>query len=252
MAVIVVLAVGGAALVFWPRGTTAISEEDALEDFRGAQAQDAADTADATTGTPALGVYPYAAEGEESVKLGPLPTETRPFPATITGVAANAVHGCFTWTVNFFVEHTEETRYCVVDDALRLDQHVKHQVIGALSPTATMVCDPALLLVPDTPSVDLSCELTLDGGPASIHATVTGTATTGRAETLTIGGQEAQATPVVVRYQVTGDLSGSWIETTWWTTDLLPVRIERDIDLRGPATFTEASKLQLVSLAPAT
>ncbi len=50
---------------------------------------------------------------------------------------------------------------------------------------------------------------------------------------------------------VTGDLTGTWDETTWWTDEHLPVRIERTLDLSGPATFSETSKLQLTSLTPA-
>ena len=50
---------------------------------------------------------------------------------------------------------------------------------------------------------------------------------------------------------MTGDLTGTWDETTWWTTEHLPVRIERTLDLSGPATFSETSKLQLISLTPA-
>src|SRR3546814_16520768 len=64
---------------------------------------------------------------------------------------------------------------------LTLDGHTKHQRIGALSPVATLSCDPGTLIEPGLDTVALSCDLSLDGGPASINATLAGTAKIGRA-----------------------------------------------------------------------
>ena len=66
-----------------------------------------------------------------------------------------------------------------------------------------------------------------------------------------IDGAELAVTPVNVNYAASGDLKGTWDETTWWTDEHLPVRIERTLDLSGPATFSETSKLQLTSRTPA-
>lgn len=251
-----VLAVAGliaAAFVLWPRGTTEVSEQEAVEDFR---ARDLSSTTAAPSSprtVPEPGVYTYAAEGEEKVKLGPLPAATRPLPTKVTAVAVDAGESCFDWTINLFAEHTEDTRWCT-DPALRLDGHTKHQQIGALSPTATMVCDPNQM--PDTTSASgaatkLSCTLKMSGGPASITASLAGTATRNEPTTIEIDGAELAVTPVNVNYAASGDLKGTWDETTWWTDEHLPVRIERTLDLSGPATFSETSKLQLTSLTPA-
>ncbi len=106
--------------------------------------------------------------------------------------------------------------------------------------------------VPDVDSTELACELVLDGGPASITAELQGTATVGAPETRTIGDAEVEVTPLRVVYDVTGDLTGTWTGTQWLTVEHLPVRIERTLDLSGPATFSERSTLDLTSLSPAT
>lgn len=243
----------GAAVVLWPRGTTEVSEQDAVEDFRARDASSTTAAPSSQRAVPEPGVYTYAAEGQEEVKLGPLPAETRPLPSTVTAVAVDVGEGCFDWTVNLFAEHTEDTRWCT-EPVLRLDGHTKHQQIGALSPTATVACDPNEM--PDDTagsagSTELSCTLEMTGGPASITASLAGTATAGEPTTIDIDGAEVAVTPVNVNYAVTGDLTGTWDETTWWTTEHLPARIERTLDLSGPATFSETSKLQLTSLVPA-
>ncbi|MHB1139642.1 MAG: hypothetical protein ACYC2O_11860, partial [Microthrixaceae bacterium] len=209
---------------------------------------------DDATGLPAVGVYTYAATGEEVVKLGPLPAETRPFPETVTAVvvAPSDAPDCFDWTLNLFAEHVETTRWCDVGDQLRLDAHTKHQKIGVLSPTASMACDPNLLPSDGAAATSLSCRLELSGGPASIAATLDGPATAAATEDLTVGGETVRATPVTVQLNVTGDLSGAWTETTWWSEDHLPVRVERSLELAGLASFTEQSALELVSLEPQT
>lgn len=241
---VVALVVIVAAWTFWPRGTNEVSEEDAVEDFR---ERNDAEGDQSAGGVPAPGVYTFRATGGEDVRLGPLPTQHRTLPDTVTAVAVDLGDGCFDWTVNLFEEHTETTRFCVDDGgALALDHHEKHQQIGALSPTASMTCDPATLV----DGADLACELDLSGGPASITASLAGTVTAGASTSVTVGEEEVDVVPLTVDYTVSGDLSGSWTETLWLTEDHLPVRIERALDLSGPATFTEDSDLELVDLTP--
>lgn len=245
-----------AAWASWPRGTTEITEQEALDDFREHTTATSSDTGGdeppASSALPEAGVYLYRATGQEEVKLGPLPAETRQFPESVTSTVADAGNGCFDLTVNLFEEHTEMTRYCTDAGTLTLAAHTKHQRIGALSPTAEVVCDPALLLAPDRVAHDLSCTLVLSGGPAAISATLLGSATRAAAEELTVGTDVVQATPLTIAYQVTGDLSGSWTETLWLNDANLPLRIERSLDLTGPATFAEQSRLDLESLTPTT
>lgn len=256
-AAVVAVVVAVAAWSLWPRGAREVSEEEALEDFRSrtttaSSTADEAGSSDAPT-TPAPGVYTYRATGEEEVKLGPLPTETRTLPETVTAVVVDDGDGCFTLTLNLFAEHTEDTRYCVADDGtVTLAEHVKHQRIGALSPTATVGCDPDVLVVPGSDTTDLRCDLSLAGGPATITAELVGTASTAAVEARTVGGTEVEATPLTIAYEVSGDLDGTWTETLWLAPDHLPLRIERTLDLAGPATFTERSELDLVDLTPST
>ena len=201
---------------------------------------------------PAPGVYTFAASGQEDVKLGPLPAETRPFPESVTAVVVDGGDGCFELTVNLFAEHTEDTRYCTDGGVLTLGAHTKHQQIGPLSPTATVACDPATLLSTESTDHDLACTLELSGGPAAISATLAGTATRGEPEQRTVGTDTVTTTPLTITHRVSGDLSGTWTERLWLTETNLPVRIERTLDLSGPATFTERSVLDLQSLTPTT
>ena len=131
-----------------PRRDT-VTEQEALEDYRSRDTTPAAqrdDTAGSAT-LPAPGVYSYTASGQEVVKLGPLPAETRPYPDTMTVVIVDDEPSCFTATLNLLDQHTEDTTYCLDDTGrLLIDSHHKHQQIGAVNPSAAMTCDPDVLI----------------------------------------------------------------------------------------------------------
>lgn len=253
--IVAVLVVAGLAFLLWPRGTTRITEREAVESFRDRDRSSTTVELDLHRSTPRPGVYTYAAEGHEEVKLGPMPTQSRPFPTTITATAVDAGRGCFEWTVDLFAEHTEDTRWCT-DPVLQLVSHTKHQTVGPLTPTFTMTCDPDALTTDQTgngadTTTDISCTLTVGGGPVSVDTTIHGTATrSGRHETIEVAGTDVSTTRIAVHFPVTGTINGTWDETTWWSDDHLPVKVERSLDLSGPATFKESSTLRLTSHAP--
>lgn len=251
LGVLVVVVVGIGAYVFVPRGTNEVSVEDAVGDFRAGSTRPGDAAARTATGLPTPGVYSFAASGEEVVKLGPLPAQTRPLPATVTAVAQPAAEGCFEWTVNLFAEHAETTTYCLGQSGLVLRKHLKHQKIGALSPTASMTCETGVIPMESGSSTRLDCTMELSGGPLSVTSQLAGTAVAGDQETLRVGAAKVEATPVRVEYRLSGDLTGTWFETTWWSPDHLPVRVERSLDIAGLATFTERSRLDLTGLRPA-
>lgn len=257
-----------AAWVLWPRGTTEVTTEAAVAQFRssrgGTGAQDTAGRSDPQNPVPEPGVYEYRASGTQHVKLGPLPGEDRTLPGTVTIVVGEPTRApggevCFDWTLNLFAEHTETTTWCSDNKGtLRLTAHTKHQSIGALSPTATVSCDPDMLITGDGDGADdgdevahTECTLDLSGGPVSVEAELGGTATTGHAEEWTPDGGEATTRPLAVSYDVSGSLTGTWTETYLLAENLLPVRIERDLDLSGPARLQESSVLELTSTTPA-
>lgn len=264
-----VVVVGVVAFLAWPRGGTAVSEDEALENFRSDRSSttagdgsgesdeappDGSDPADATASLPVPGVYSFATTGRESVKLGPLPAETRDYPATVpVTVTAGAEDGCFTVKVDLLAEHREDTTYCTTEDGgLRLAGHEKRQVVGPMKPVATMTCHDDVLVDPNTDEGELSCSLTVDGGPAKLDATVAGTIAT-RSSAIEVDGQSVDAVEVAIVNILSGDLSGSWTETIWMSTeDWLPLRIQRELDMAGLATFSESSDLTIQSLEPAT
>ena len=247
------VAVAAAAVVFlaWPRGASEVSTEDAVADFR-ARAADADGSGDEDGSLPEAGVYTYDLAGDESAKLGPLPAEDRSLPDTATVVVVSDGDGCATLTLNLIEQHTEDTRWCRDGEALVLDAHTKHLELGALSPTASLTCDPDVLVDPDVEQTSLACTLVLDGGPASVEAEVTGTASRGAPTRTEVDGEAVEAIPLELRYELSGDLSGTWSEVLLLdAATALPLEVTRDLDLSGLATFREHSELALRSLAPA-
>ncbi len=250
VAVAAVLGIG--VFLLAPRSTNEISGEQAVGDFRSRNKAETTTTVEERA-TPQPGVYTFSASGQETVKLGPLPAENRALGASITAVAEDDGAGCFNWTFNMFAEHTETTRYCADgDDALLIDVHTKNQTIGGLSSVVTMTCDPNRLSLTPGSTTDLKCQLQVSGGPFAVTAELGGTAAARSAETVTVGGEDVEATPVTIDLPVSGDVNGRWTETTWWGPTNLPVRFERTFDLQGPASFQEQIELNLQSLEPAT
>lgn len=248
----VVAAIG--AFAVWPRGATPVTEQQALDTYRSRVDDTSAPGTNpsASATRPEAGVYTFAASGQEVVKLGVLPAETRPYPATITAIVVHDEASCFTLTLNLVDQHTEDTTYCVDGpDTLRIDAHHKHQQIGAISPSATMTCDPSALVAPGTDHRSLACTMSLSGGPAQLTASLAGTVQVNRTASVTVGGEDVAAIAVDVVYQIGGDLTGTWHEQLWFTRDdWLPLRIERHLDLRGLASFTEDSTLELTDTSP--
>lgn len=264
---LLVVIVVAAAFAFWPGGGTAVTADEAVERFRdegGDATDDPTDGAagdDAAPGRPPAGVYTFTATGQEDVKLGPLPTETRRYPGTVPVTIGHGDDGCFTVRVDLLAEHTEETTYCPTDDGgLRLADHRKQQTVGPMEPTATMTCREDVLVArmpaagddgDAAAPLDVACSLDLSGGPASVSAELTGTAVAEPA-TVEVGGDTVEAVAVHLAYELTGDLGGTWDEVVWLAADdLLPLRIERELDMSGLADFSETSELVLTDRVPA-
>lgn len=252
IAVIAVIAV----IALWPRGATPVDRDTAVSDFRArATTGDSNDaTSDGDRPTPAPGVYRFETTGSENVKLGPLPTETRPYPRSVFVSIVDADGHCFTATLNLLQQHTEDTTYCVSESGgLRLESHRKHQQVGAMKPVADMTCDPALLIDPVRPKMPLNCRLSISGGPARLSTTLTGTSSSTRSTTVTVDGAPVDAVAFDLELTLQGDLTGTWHEHVWFArATWLPLRISRELDFRGLATFTERSDSVLTSLKPST
>jgi len=248
---------GCAAYAAWPRGSSPITEAEAIEAFRArsgegtASGGTAADAAVAPS-LPAPGVYRYTAVGEEEVKLGVLPAETRVYPETVTVTVVDAGDGCFTASLNLLEQHTEETIYCTGPAGeIRIAGHRKHQQVGAMSPTATMDCDPAAILREGEGVLPMACTLALAAGPANLKAEVAGSATSRGAKTVRVDGQEVEGVEVEIAYRLSGDITGAWTERlTFARESLVLLSIERELSMNGLAAFTEHSELVLASLEP--
>lgn len=258
LGVLIVVVVGAIAWLVWPRGTTEVTKKEAIDRFRqNDRTTTSAAPGDASSGSkdgPAVGVYTFDATGSEKIKIGPLPTESRPLPATVTASVVDAGDGCFDWTVNLFAEHTEDTRWCRDGMSLRLASHVKHQKVGAITPTVNVTCDPAVFVanLGKAGTSKVRCKLGVEGGPFSVKADLDGEATWSEPETRTIGGSEVTVRRLAIHYPVTGTENGVWDETIWFDEHLVPVQMERSFHLSGPANFDETNTLTLRSLTPDT
>lgn len=253
VALLLIPMIGATAYFTWPRKATPLTEAKAVSKFRKHQASSSTQPRAALL-VPDPGVYRYGSSGAESVKLGPLPSEDRTYPSVMTVEIRHANRdsdSCFTSTINMLTQHTEETTYCVDSrGTLRLAGHTKHQTAGAMHPVATMTCDPAIVREAAKATSSLECDLVLSGGPAKFRSTLHAT-TRSEDSSVRINGEDHRAIAVDVRYEITGDLTGHWNERTWFATEnWLPLRIERDLELRGLATFNETSNMQLLDLTP--
>ena len=153
VAVVVALFAGAAAFLYWPRSPTAITEQDALQDFRG----------EGTTPTgsvgPAAGVYSYDADGTEKISMGPLPLPTRDIPATVTDVIRPIDADCWTSDLNLMGEHTETTTWCApADGSLILRGQDKRETVPGFQVDAVTTCDPGTVIG----GTEVRCTLVMD------------------------------------------------------------------------------------------
>ena len=250
IAVFVAVLGGLAAYVFWPRSPTPITEQQALEGFRG---QAGASGADADRPGPTPGVYSYEADGTEKISIGPLPLPTRDIPRTVTLVVPSSSDDCYRTTLNLMVEHTETTTWCVGGDgSLTLQRQVKQEKVPGFDVTGLTTCDPGTIIAPGADETQVRCALTLDVSGLSLKIDMAGTARVEPGEEVDVGGTTVATRHVVLALDATGDLSGHWNEEYWLTPDQLAVRTQRDVLLDGPGTFDESTSLVLRDLRPQT
>jgi hypothetical protein len=249
IAVVLVLVVaGGAAFVLWPRRPTPITEDDALDEFRGGTVPGVGPSAG-----PAPGVYTYDAVGTESIDMGPVPLPERTIPSTVTLVVQPADGACWSLDLNLMAEHTETTRACrEADGGLSLPSQTKAVLVPGFRVGITNACDPAVVLSPTAADLPLACRETFDVSGLVLAVDLEGTATSEPGGPMTVEGRAVDTVHLHIDLTGTGDLEGHSIEDWWVTTDGLPVRMERDIDLDGPGHFVERSTLTLRSVTPRT
>lgn len=267
LVVVIVLAVA-VAVVVWPRGGTPVAKHEVVTKYRESStttAKDSTTEKDAVLAVPEPGVYTYSTTGQETVKLGPFPAETREFPAEVAAsLAASETPDtltdakCFSFELNLIAEHVERSQFCAQKSegstrSLQIASHVKNMKMGPASPEATLTCDPKLTIAAGADLKDIACVLSLGGGPMEVKADLLGSVTVGEIEEIVVGGTPVETRPVSIDYVASGKVSGTWSEKIWFSeSDWLPVRIVRQIDLSGPASISESSELNLKTLEPST
>jgi hypothetical protein len=254
VAILAVVALG--AWLVWPRGSTPVTLEEARADLEARREADAraAEAAEAAAGSPTTGVYAYAAEGIQNVQFGSLTDEDRVIPDTVNVAIDADEAGCFELTLNLVDQHIERTRLCTdADGVVTMERHRKEMEVGALSPTIDMTCDPAVIVDDRTPGTrrDLACVMDVSVAVVDTTGEATGVAVVGEVEDVVVGEETRSALPVEMTYTMDGGMAGSWTQHYWLDqATMLPLRIERMMDLSGPASISEMSVLQLTDLEP--
>lgn len=253
-AVVVLAVLALAAWLVWPRGSTPVTLEEARADLEERRQADADAADDHTPEALRTGVYEYSVDGTQSVGLGGVTDEDRVIPETVNvGIDATG-DGCFELTLNLVDQHVERTTLCDDAGTVSLERHRKEMEFGALSPTIDMTCDPAVVMDGDqTPGTrsDLVCDMDVSVAVVETTGEATGVAIVGEVEDVVVGGEARPAVPVEMTYTMEGAMAGSWTQHYWLdAATLLPLRIERRMDLSGPASISETSTLLLTDLQP--
>ncbi len=250
-AAIVVVLIGVGAWLIWPRGSSPVTMDEARDDLDDPVGETG--PTEPSTGL-ADGIYVFAAEGTQSVGFGALTDEDRTIPETVNVGIRSEGDGCFQVNLNLLDQHVERTWFCRADDVLTVERHRKEMEVGALSPTIDMTCDPNIAADTGSEPTRHSLDCAMDVSVAVVETTgeAAGTATVSPVEDVDVGGVTRSAIPVELVYTMDGGMSGFWSEHYWFDTEtMLPLRIERSMDLSGPASISETSTLALTDLEPA-
>jgi hypothetical protein len=239
----------GMAYVMWPRPATPITEEAAIERFRQDQPAEPGDLTG--TGAAPVGVYVYAAEGEEDVSIGAVPLPTRDIPELVT-VVVQAEGECWRITLNLMQEHTESSTYCAdAEGNLVLVEQAKVQQVAGFTTEGVTSCSQGTLGRPGSPDRPVQCTLRMQVAGTTLVVELLGSARWEGPESLEVGGLTRVADRLVLDLAATGDLAGHWRETHWLDQERqVALRTERDILLDGPGRFEERTTLRLTDLEP--
>jgi len=247
-ALVVAVFVGAAAFLYWPRSPTAITEQDALQQFRG-------QSSGLSGAGPTAGVYSFDADGTEKISMGPLPLPTRDIPSTVTDVVRPTDGACWASTLNLMGEHTETTTWCGdVATGVVLRGQDKHETVPGFQVDAVTTCDPGTIVGPGAGrgALDVHCTLVMDVSGLKLTVDLVGTSTVEPGGDVDVDGTTVATSHVVLAMTATGDLAGHWNEEYWLTDRLMPVKVVRDVVLDGPGRFDEKTTLVLRSLTPQT
>ncbi len=247
-ALLIVVVGAGAAYLLWPRTPTAITEDEALERFRGSTTTS---VGPASVGPPS-GVYTYDTDGREDIKMGPLPLPTREIPDMVTAVIAPD-GACFRIDLNLMAEHTEESSWCVGGDgSLVMEEQVKREEVPGFHVETHTTCGPGTVISPTATELPVHCTMDLDVSGITFTIRLDGTARSEPGGTIDVGSTSVETRHLTIRLDASGDFQGHLEEQQWLTDDFLQVRTVRDLLLDGPGRFSERTTLTLRSLQPRT
>lgn len=243
-AVLVALAIV-AGVGLWMINDAKKSEEVTAETVLAAF-QDEDDGTRDVAGAPAPGIYTYDAVGSEAGGAASVKIE-RDLPAQAKMIVWQKPGG-YQARLLYSADHVEEWAYTITDEGRALNwTRTKLSVLGSTSDDASEV-NPEALWIPADPKEGDTWESRFDsdGYTTSFSSTVTGT------EKVSVGGQEFDTIVIERVSEYSGDLSGGWTDTFWWSPELnLPVKLAVTGESKqGLGVFSQDSELTLTSAEP--
>jgi hypothetical protein len=248
---LIVLAAVGALLLlaggvgFWivvqTKKTDPVTIADAVVEF-----QNADDGTREVPGAPQPGVYTYDVEGAEAGGAGSVKV-SRDLPLQAQMIVWQQAGGYET-RLDYSGDHVEGARYVVGDDGIAQTwSRSKLSLLGTTSDDEIEV-DPAALWIPEDLSEGATWEASYeaDGFSTAHTSRVTGS------EPVRVGAEEFDAVVIERTTTYSGDVSGEWTDTYWWSPELrLPVRISVEGESKqGIGVFSQTATLTLSSAEP--
>jgi hypothetical protein len=257
LATLIVVAGGGylaIRVLFRSEPVEHASVHGAIEDFRrtGAAAE-RQNPANASSETPAAGVYTYRAKGFFHTEVPFLGTEHRDLGESVPAVLVPD-GDCWDLTIRYFEQHRWTTRYCAGDDgALRVPSSRHENVHFGRTVNAITQCKPDVILPAGMSAGDtasLTCKSENDsgmGGPdqMTMEWTFVGT------EELSIGDDKVQASHLRREVTMSGKQSGTATRDVWYAPSGLLLQLRNKMTSSGIADVEQDYHLTLSSLTPA-
>lgn len=243
--VLVLVVLVGAGAWLWHRAgsSTAVSEQDAVGDFRAGGGGEGG--APGTPGIPAPGVYTFVQAGSEEGGAGPVSID-RGLPGRARYVVT-PVEGGYREELRISQEHLEAV-------TLRVGPRVTREVARRTEVTflgfgrddrRTLRPPPARLVRPLTVGRRWGSSYT--AGTLS----VTSRSVVLRSEVVVVDGRRHAARVVRTVGDTRGAHPGRRVDVIWWSPALaLPLRWEIDMEIGGPAHLRTRARLELESTIP--
>ena len=202
---------------------------------------------------PATGTYRLAVTGTERATFGPVSVCSSDLPASSAWTVRRAQDGSYVvdhrWYPGSAGKHDERHIYRYDGDLVTLEYEQATVTCAGQRQSSEVEFSPAQLRIRGPLVVGASWSST--GGDA--ERTEAARSSVLRREQVTVGGRAVDTYVVQTRITISGDESGSRVQTWWWAPELaLPVRVDEQIDAqRSGGAYRSDVSISVVGLPAA-